>query len=139
MRKIPLYVRLARAIEAYRRCVETKNDEWLKRWRDDIDELVNEFPSGAGFDNGWRFSPQSSVAKLMFNTDFHHMNDNGCYDGWTEHTITVTPVLDYGFELKISGRNRNGIKELIADVVDEVLRREIDEFTDRTNKKTEAL
>lgn len=49
------------------------------------------------------------------------MNDAGYYDGWTEHTITVTPAFIGGFELSISGRNRNDIKDYISEVFNQAL------------------
>ena len=58
----------------------------------------------------------STPDKLVFYTSFHHMNDNGFYDGWTEHTVTVRPSLQFGFNMKISGQNRNEIKYHLHDV-----------------------
>ena len=55
------------------------------------------------------------------------MNDAGSYDGWTDHVITVRPSLAFGFELKISGPNRNDIKEYIHDTFDTALSAEIDD------------
>jgi hypothetical protein len=44
------------------------------------------------------------------------MNQHGFYTGWTEHVVTVLPSLQYGFTLKISGRNHRGIKDYISEV-----------------------
>lgn len=41
------------------------------------------------------------------------MNDAGYYDGWTSYRVTVYPSFVYGLDIRISGRDRNGIKELI--------------------------
>lgn len=57
----------------------------------------------------------------MFETSVHHMNPDGYYDGWTEHTVTVTPSFIGRFDLKVSGRDRNGIKDYIAEVFGSVL------------------
>ena len=51
--------------------------------------------------------------------------ETGMYDGWTEHTVTVRPSLQFGFRLSISGRNRNGIKDYIAEVFGEILNTEV--------------
>jgi hypothetical protein len=48
------------------------------------------------------------------------MDDGGGYDGWTEHTITVTPSFR-GFDLTISGRDRNDIKDYLHQTFDHVL------------------
>lgn len=90
-----------------------------------LDDLVKLAPSGSGFDAGTEFvSVRSNSRRLVFKTSFHHMNENGFYDGWTEHTVTVLPDLLYGFTLTISGKNRNGIKDLIHDRFNEYLNSE---------------
>jgi hypothetical protein len=43
------------------------------------------------------------------------MNDGGFYDGWTDHSVIVTPSLVEGFNLRVTGRNRKDIKEYIAE------------------------
>jgi hypothetical protein len=43
------------------------------------------------------------------------MHDSGMYDGWTEHTIVLTPSFLGHFDMRISGHNRNEIKDYIAD------------------------
>lgn len=114
MRKI--YQALAQFVEARLRCIETKNDEWQSRHEERIQALATEhLPSGSGFDNGTTFNLNESTAdKLVFDTSFHHMNE-GMYDGWTDHTVTVTPSLAHEFKLKVSGKDKNDIKEYIAD------------------------
>lgn len=88
-----------------------------------IEELVSDhMPSGSGFDSGTKLDLDSSHAeKLVFTTSFHHMNDAGMYCGWTDHTITVTPSLLNRYHLRISGRNRNDIKEYMHEVFSSAL------------------
>lgn len=94
-----------------------KAQTWFDRHEDTINRLVRGFmPSGSGFDNGTKIDLDASHAdKLVFHTSYHHMNDGGYYDGWTEHIITVTPSLAGEFHLRISGRDRRDIKEYIAE------------------------
>ncbi len=66
-------------------------------------------------------SEMSSGELLEFKTAFHHMDENGCYDGWTEHTVTVTPSLIHEFTVKVSGRDRNEIKSYIAETFQHAL------------------
>lgn len=91
---------------------------------DILTALVKEhMPSGSGFDNGTTLiDAASSGAKLVFATAFHHMNEHGMYDGWTTHTVIVTPAFD-GFDLRVTGRNRNDIKDYIADAFHAALSR----------------
>jgi len=38
----------------------------------------------------------------------------GAYSGWSEHVITATATFT-GLDIRVSGRDRNGIKEYIAE------------------------
>lgn len=101
--------------------------EWFDRWSDTIEQLCKDFmPSGSGFDSGTKIDLDASHAeKLVFHTSFHHMNDGGFYDGWTEHTVTVTPSFR-GINIRIGGRNRNDIKDYIHESFDYALCQEIE-------------
>lgn len=55
----------------------------------------------------------------------HHMNDVGFYTGWTHHKFVVKPSLQFGFELKVGGRNRNGIKDYLHDALTDWLYEEV--------------
>lgn len=77
----------------------------------------NCLPSGSGFDKGTEFDfDNSNDNKLVFNTSFHHMNSNGLYCGWTDHTVTVTPCFG-GINVKVSGKNYRNIKDYIAETL----------------------
>ena len=122
-----LYSELAAAVDARRRCASTPNNEWFDKHTETIEKLVKQhLPHGSGFDSGTTIDLDSSHAdKLVFHTSFHHMNENGYYDGWTEHTVTVTPSLQHAFNLRISGRNRNDIKEMMHQNFDYALRTDV--------------
>lgn len=122
------YQVIARAIGARNRCEQTGNIEWQNRWQARIAELVADFPSGSGFNNGTQLDDSSTSEKLVFNTAFHHMDENGYYDGWTEHQVIVKPSLEMGFSLTITGRDRNEIKEYIAECFMAVLSNDAPEF-----------
>jgi hypothetical protein len=119
VKQSPVYQVLATAADAYMRLCDSEHEsgEWIERWENRFNEIVKEhFPSGGGFDCGTKSVISSCGSdKLVFTTEFHHMDEYGGYDGWTEHTITVTPSLSRGYSLKVSGKNRNDIKDYIAD------------------------
>lgn len=123
-----LYEELASLVDAYHRCVSTKNTEWEARHLDRLKLLVDDnMPSGSGFDNGTKLDVDASNAdKLVFTTAYHHMDEGGGYDGWTDHTVTVKPSLVGGFNLKISGRNRNDIKDYIGETFQHALTLEVE-------------
>lgn len=140
--KKPLYQALAAALDAARTCEQTKKTnanaaEWRANHLARVRELVAQhMPSGAGIDNGTKIDIDRSTGdRLVFTTAYHHMNDTGHYDGWTEHTVTVRPSLAWGFRLTISGRDRNEVKDYLTDVFVEALNAKVDEYlTDHTPK-----
>lgn len=87
-----------------------------KRNVEEVERLCKAFmPSGSGFDIGTAFAfADSKPSRLIFNTSFHHMNEVGMYDGWTEHRVTVIAEHD-GFDIVVGGINKRGIKDYIAD------------------------
>jgi hypothetical protein len=112
---------LAKALQAYRICCERDNTEWEHKWRETIDYIISDLPSGSGIDCGTKLSEDECTAtKIVLLTSFHHMNDSGYYDGWTEHKIIITPSFD-GFDMRITGRDRNDIKDYLCEVYDSAL------------------
>lgn len=129
MKPIALYRCLARLVCAVRNCEMHGNAESAARHRKRIEQLVREhMPSGGGFDASTKLLlGVSTPEKLVFETSFHHMNDAGYYDGWTEHRVTVKPSLMRGFLLTVTGRNRNDIKYRICAQFDHALFMEVSE------------
>lgn len=115
--KRKLYQEIAALVDAYKRCDASGNVEWQDHHRERVDALVSSsLPSGAGFNNGTTLDwNKSSGERLVFNTAYQHMNRGGFYDGWSHHTVIVTPSLVFGFTLCVTGRDRNEIKSYIAE------------------------
>lgn len=121
-----VYREIADALEALRNCQRAERREpgvtfspdWTRYHRARIAHLVDYYmPSGSGFDSGTRIDEDLSRPDcLVFYTSFHHMDEHGSYDGWTEHTVRVYPCFARGVHLTITGRDRNGIKDHIAEV-----------------------
>ena len=101
---------LAALLMAYHNRLDNNDQEW------EIKKIMVAYaPAGSGFDSGTEIDfDRSDNSRLVFNTSFHHMTDNGVYDGWTEHTITVKPGF-YFDVIKVSGKNKNNIKEYIVE------------------------
>lgn len=113
-----VYQAIAESLLAARNCEKAGDrSEWILRHMDRIKTLCAAvLPHGSGFDNGSKLDAElSKPDRLVFETAFHHMNSNGFYDGWTHHSVIVTPSLVFGFELRITGRNRDDIKAHIAE------------------------
>lgn len=113
----PLYQEIASKLAAMENCRKHDNSEWEGKHLDDLQTLIDWLPSGSGVDTGTELdTDRSTPNKLVFTLSYHHMNDGGMYDGWTDHAVTVTPSLLFGFDLKVSGRDRNGVKDYLAEL-----------------------
>lgn len=123
-----VYSELANLICARANCAKSNNSEWHEKHTNRITEIVAKYmPTGSGFDNGTHLDLDASTEnKLVFTTAYHHMNESGMYDGWTDHTVTVTPAFVGNFDIRISGRNRNDIKEYMHDTFSGALTSTID-------------
>ena len=123
MNSKPLYKALASNLLARQNCEQMGNKEWFDRWTDTIAKLIaDHMPHGSGFDGGVRLDwNKSTPNELVFHTAFHHMNEDGYYDGWTSHDVIVSPSLVFDIELKITGRDRNDIKEHIHEAFSDAL------------------
>ena len=138
---VTFYRVLSDALTAQRNCEEEAArgplacaehfSELAHEWSGYIDYLMrNHAPSGSGFDNGTKFHPESSThTKLVFVVDYHHMNEGGFYDGWTTHSVTVTPTFD-SVHVRVSGRDRNQIKDFIADTFYSLASQDVPTFAD---------
>lgn len=108
---------IASRFESWEHCVKNKKVERSAEWLFAIEKLVKDrMPSGSGLDAGTKFDFEASrLDRLVLITDFHHMNEHGFYDGWTYHKVIVTPSF-VGFDLRITGRDRNQIKDYLYDI-----------------------
>ena len=113
------------------------NADHIDMAHDAIGKLARQFlPSGSGFDCGSQILVEESRPdRIVLLTDYHHMTE-GCYDGWTQHKIILTPSFTKGFDMRITGRNRNEIKEYITDVFHDTLNQQVvATFNARTNQR----
>lgn len=127
--KAAFFSAVATALQAMRNCEKCRDSDtaappaiahfggMVREWADYLNDIVRKHaPDGSGFDHGTTLDmDRSTPDRLVFVTAFHHMNDGGFYDGWTDHTVTVTPSFIGGYDIRISGRDRNGIKDFIAE------------------------
>lgn len=124
--KRPLYRAIATTLQAMENCCKAGNAEWLDKHGETLKALTAQLPSGSGIDNGTKLlADECKPGKLVFAFGFHHMNENGMYDGWTEHELHVTPSFD-GIDLRITGLDRNDIKDYLYDVYHHALTAEVE-------------
>lgn len=117
-----LYQVIATTLLAREQCTNTNNTEWYAKHTRKLAQASKLLPSGSGFDVGSTIAlDESSPDKIVIDTRYHHMNDVGYYDGWSEHSVIVTPSLCFGFELRITGKDKNDIKDVIYEVFEHAL------------------
>lgn len=106
---------LASTLQASANCEKHGNAEWFAKHNETINAIMDEAPSGSGIDTGTELDlDATNENKIVFTCGFHHMDENGCYDGWTEHKVIITPTFA-GFDVRVTGRDRNQIKDYLAD------------------------
>lgn len=124
-----LYQKIAQIFSAYLNCIESNSVEWQDKHQERLEKIIeNCLPYGSGFDTGTKLDySRSNPNKLVFDTEFHHMNENGYYDGWTQHKVTIKPNLQFGYHMNITGINKDNIKDYISDVFSNCFDSEINE------------
>lgn len=136
MKAKPIYQHIASALCAFHNCKRSGSLEWQDNHESTINQLCKDFmPSGSGVDCGTEFDWDASSterqlkdsipARLVFSFSYHHMNENGMYEGWTSHKATVKPCLVFGYKLAISGPDKNGIKDYLYDLFSHALDTEL--------------
>lgn len=136
---IKRYVAIAKAVGCLQRCQQTNNTEWADKHANAILDLMDSAPRGSGIDCGTKLLAESTEEHLQFGVSFHHMNENGMYDGWTEHVLHVTPSFVFGCDTRFTGPNRNGIKEYLYDVYSMWLNEDVEEWAGYEQPKTAEL
>ncbi len=123
-RERKIYDTLDSAVTAKKNCYNGNilNTKWGSKWDDLIDYLQrNHLPHGSGFDCGCKVVEEECVSglKLVIGFSYHHMDDNGYYDGWSDHKAIVIPYFD-GIGVTIKGalpRKYRASKEYFSDTL----------------------
>ena len=94
---------------------KTVNENYKAECENRIQKLTNLLPHGSGIDAGCEIDiPNSSQKKVVIIFSFHHMDENGYYDGWTDHKLIIKPEFS-GYDMRITGVNKNQIKDYLYD------------------------
>ena len=101
-----LYIRIASAVQARLNCAEHPDTHsfWFGRWSERLEGYETEqLPSGSGIDCGTKINlDESTGERLVMTLSYHHMNESGMYDGWSEIQIVVAPSLIHDISLDIT-------------------------------------
>ena len=125
MKSKTLVGHIACAVNSMARC-NSNGNAYADKWESLLAHIEKDIlPRGSGFDCGCRIerSPRNP-AYVQIAFSFHHMDESGRYDGWTEHTATFKPDFETGFSLHLSGKDHNSAKEYFSDILSELLSRD---------------
>jgi hypothetical protein len=76
---------------------DLQNGDWASAAS--IHDLEAILPSGSGIDQGITIDLEESTEhKIVLVVPYHHMDDNGFYDGWSTWKLTITPTFQ-GFDI----------------------------------------
>lgn len=107
----PLYRTIANQVRLYHSATD---DEWRTKHENALEKLMQQMPSGSGIDSGTKLLlAESSENKLVFLVEYHHVNSNGYYCGWSSRNIVITASLTSDFDMDMVDEDSSG-----ADMTD---------------------
>ena len=133
-----LYAILAKEINRFLRCSDHDRIEVRPAAEDARDEvnrmMINLMPSGSGVDSGSSLDWTSTKRnRIVIDAPYHHMDEHGFYCAWSSHQVIVTPDLEFGFSIRITGINTREIKEYLSELFSTALSERISLAPNRTN------
>ena len=112
------YQLIALLLQAIENCESSGNTEWIPTHEARLADIAaNRLPRGSGINNGVSVSEKSTPQRIVLNFGYHHMNEHGFYDGWSDYEAIVTPCLIDGFNLRVKGDNRNDILDYLHEII----------------------
>ena len=110
---------MARNLSAIENCAKENNVDWTLRHTEDTERLVEKhMPSGSGVDNGTHLDfDHSTPNKLVFNSAYHTMNDNGYYTEWIDFNVIVIPNLGFDFDFSPLKRRLLVLIKLVSSLI----------------------
>ena len=93
----------------------------------ELERIAKEYlPSGSGFDCGCKIIDEKRYQnRIIIKAEFHAMDDNGYYIGWYTYKIIVKPTFQHGLDFTITGRDYNGLREYVGDMVYDAITEEV--------------
>ena len=97
------YSTITNTVNAWKTCDNyDKHDDTI------IDFEQNMLPHGSGFDCGCTINrDESTLNKLVIDTSYHCLNENGYYDGWLEFQVIITPAFGNDVNINFKRQTKN--------------------------------
>lgn len=125
-----VYQALMTHITAMKNCEESENHEWHHKHEESLRLIIDNYlPSGSGIDIGCEIDHEKSDdSKMIIESSYHYMNDNGMYVRWIDFTVKVSASLQHGFLVDITGNfgREQHVKIYLIDLFHECLEKDSD-------------
>ena len=80
--------------------------EYLDSKNKQVDELIDKYmPSSSGFDGKIELDEKSTDEKIIIHVEYHHMDINGFYDGWSTFKVIITASMAYNYCMQVKGES----------------------------------
>jgi len=131
-----LYKVIAGRVIAIENCIRSGNTEWKEKHEETLDKVIGFLPSGSGLDAYTKVDfEMPKIDKIVLDSSFHVMDENGYYDGWIDFKVVIRPSMLNDFNIDIIGKFTNrkncikkdcsDIKEYLQDIFSESLNQEV--------------
>ena len=137
----PLYQQIVNTVVAYKNCERLGNLDWMATHEQWLKRAEDALPRGSGIDSGCEIDVEASNEnKLVINSSYHCMDENGFYDGWIDFKVIVKPCLLFGITIDIKGRfsDRHGkyvsLRDYLQEVFDHCLKQKVEVVADLDRK-----
>lgn len=89
-----LACRIAYIAEALDIAERNRNHPWIEKWEAELEQLENMLPHGSGLDGVVEIDRSATSSdKITIVFDYHHMDEFGGYQGWSEWRLVVSADL----------------------------------------------
>ena len=106
------------------RVVSQKN--WAKRAKE-LSLLQELLPNGNGIrgqEGLAEILPESTKKRIVIYTTYWHPNDSYETSRWTAHQVIITPSFEREINIRITGKNKDNVKDYLHDIFREALMKE---------------
>jgi len=114
-----VYREMVGRIMAIENCKKAGDTEWEETHNIALKALMEFLPHGSGIDAEWTIDDKSSDNKLILHNSYHVMDDSGFYTRWVDFTANITPSLQFGYRVNITGNfgRDQDLKDYLIDVM----------------------
>ena len=81
-------------------------------------------PNGNGIEAGCVISLKSTKKRIVIDTLYWHTNDSDETSRWTAHQVIITPSFEREINIRITGKNKDNVKDYLHDIFREALMKE---------------